>query len=123
MKNLVNCCHAFADETRWRMVQLLLDEALCVCEVADILKMPQSSASSHLQVIRKAGVLESERRGKWIYYRVQPGQRKMVLAMGKFFGVSVETDAVLRGDAKRAVKRLAERESACCPLPKMLASK
>ena len=50
---------ALADETRWRIVQLLSDEPMCVCELADILRMPQSSVSSHLQVIKKGRLLDS----------------------------------------------------------------
>lgn len=123
MKNLVAFAHALADETRWRIVQLLGSEALCVCELADILKMPQSTISSHVQVIRKAGLLESERCEKWIYYRIAPSHRPMILALGKFFEVSPVTDAVLRGDARNTVKRLAERADSCCPRPKTLAGR
>jgi len=120
MTNLVAFNQALADETRWRIIQLLLEEALCVCELADILGMPQSSVSSHVQVIRQAGMLESEKCGKWIYSRVEPRHRQMVLALGKFFAVSAETDATLRKDARNAVKRLSLREESCCPLPQKL---
>lgn len=122
MNSLVSFNHALADETRWRIVQLLLHDALCVCELADILKMPQSSVSSHLQVIRKAGLLDSERREKWIYYRVEASHRHLVIALTKFFEVSTETCTVLRTDARNAVKRLLKREASCCPRPEELAS-
>ena len=120
MKNVVAFAHALADETRWRIVQLLREDALCVCEVADILKLPQSTVSSHVQVIRKAGLLESERCEKWIYYRIAPSHRGVIQSLAKFFAVSPATDAVLRGDARNAVKRLAERAESCCPPPKTL---
>ena len=55
MTNPVAFFRALSDETRWRIVRLVMDRALCVCELADILGMPQSSVSSHVQVIRKAG--------------------------------------------------------------------
>ena len=123
MQLAVTFAHALADATRWRIVELVLDQALCVCELADILDMPQSSVSSHLQVIRKAGLLESERCEKWVYYRVSRKLRPLIDALRKQLGVSTETDSTLARDARRAQKRLALREQTCCPGPKTLASK
>ena len=53
MPNAVAFNRALADPTRWRIVRLVSDHALCVCELADILDMPQSSVSSHVQVTDK----------------------------------------------------------------------
>jgi ArsR family transcriptional regulator len=123
MKNFVAAMHALADGTRWRIVQLLLGEAMCVCELADILRMPQSSVSSHVQVIKRGGLLDSEKCEKWIYYRVARNRRNLILSLGHLFAVSPATDAVLKADARNALKRLTEREKSCCPLPKQLAAR
>lgn len=48
MSSVVTFSRALADATRWRIVRLVMADALCVCELADILKMPQSSVSSHV---------------------------------------------------------------------------
>jgi ArsR family transcriptional regulator len=123
MTELLAFNHALSDDTRWRILQLIMSEALCVCEMADIMKMPQSSVSSHVQVIRKAGLLESERREKWIYYRVQEKHRGLLSSISSYFGVSPETDPVLMKDARNSEKRLAKREASCCPRPEELANK
>lgn len=123
MNNFVAFAQAIADETRLRIVHLVRDEALCVCELADILRMPQSSVSSHVQVIRKAGLLDSEKREKWVYYRLAPRYRVLIQTMEKFFGLSTEADEVLKVDAMNAVVRLALREESCCPPPQALASR
>jgi len=120
MNNIVAFNHALADATRWRIVQLLFNEPLCVCEVADILDMPQSSVSSHIQVIKKGGLLESEKCGKWQYYRVRENYRGLLATMGGFFEISPATHSQLKADAKRAAKRLAERDGSCCSLPTAL---
>lgn len=120
MKNVVAFSHALADETRWRIALLIFSEPMCVCELADILGMPQSSVSSHVQVIKKAGILESEKREKWIYYRLSPGHRHLVMMLAEFFNASPAWDSVLKADASRAQVRLAEREESCCPLPQGL---
>lgn len=121
MRAIVAFAQALADPTRWRIIQLLLDEALCVCELADVLGMPQSSVSSHLQVVRKSGLLASERCGKWVYYRVEPRFHGLLVELGATFAASASVDRVLRSDAKGAHRRLTQRERSCCPRPKALA--
>ena len=122
MRDLIAFTHALADETRWRLLRLLFDEPLCVCELADILALPQSSASSHLQILRRADLLESERRGKWIYYRVARARRPLLKQLSETFRAGPASDHVLASDAARARKRLAARAESCCPLPKVTAS-
>ena len=122
MLEVVKFAQALADETRWRIIQLVHEEALCVCELADILKMPQSSVSGHLQIIRKAGILASERCEKWIYYRVEAPMRPLIASLSKHFAVSPASDATLARDARMAVKRLAQRDESCCPGPRKIAS-
>ena len=122
MDALVDFSHALSDETRLRILHLVTDEALCVCELADILRMPQSSVSSHIQVIRKAGMLASERCEKWVYYRLEKRYRSLLATLGKFFAVSANDNATLKADAARARVRLARRIQSCCPGPKVLDS-
>lgn len=121
MSNVVAFNRALADPTRWRIVRLVADDALCVCELADILGMPQSSVSSHVQVIRKAGLLESEKCEKWTYFRIDAKYLKLIRAMESLFSAS--GDPAWDVDASRAAGRLQEREGSCCPGPKRLKSR
>ena len=118
MTDIVTFSRALADPTRWRIVRLVMDRALCVCELADILEMPQSSVSSHVQVIRKAGILESEKCEKWTYFQIHRDYRKLIRSLVGFFSESDE--ALVDTDAGRSIQRLAKRESSCCPGPKIL---
>lgn len=61
---------ALADDNRLRMVALLAGGELCVCHIASALDLSQPNASQHLTVLKNAGVVEGERRGSWIYYRL-----------------------------------------------------
>ncbi len=122
MDHLIRFTHALSDETRWRLLQLVFDEALCVCEMADILDMPQSSVSSHLQVLRKAGLLDSERCEKWIYYRLADSMRPLLETLRERFDAGPASDSTLSSDAKRAKKRLEQRAKSCCPGPRALAA-
>jgi ArsR family transcriptional regulator len=123
MRLAVLFAQSLADETRWRILLLLWEQPLCVCELADILAMPQSSVSSHVQVIRRAGLLESERREKWVYYRVARAFLPLLTTLRKHFDLYPAALALLARDEKRMQKRLAERERSCCPVPKTLGFK
>ncbi len=98
-----------------------MEDALCVCELADILEMPQSSVSSHVQIIRKAGLLESETCGKWTYFRIQRDFRGLIRSLAEFFGHA--DDATFQADADRSLQRLAVRAGSCCPGPKILSNR
>lgn len=111
--NAVEFFRCLGDATRLRIVRLVMDRALCVCELADILGMPQSSVSSHVQIIRKAGLLESETCGKWTYFRIERGRLMPLKAVLKHFP---EADPYA-ADAEKAEARLARRETSCCPGP------
>jgi ArsR family transcriptional regulator len=59
---------ALSDETRVRILLLLENEEACVCELMHLFKMTQPRISHHLIMLRDAGFLLSERRGKWNFY-------------------------------------------------------
>lgn len=109
---------ALGEVTRWRILRLVMDRALCVCELADILEMPQSSVSSHVQIIRKAGLLESERCGKWTYFRIHSHHFSLLNQIMKNFPENPEHKA----DLKKAKARLKDRENSCCPGPVKIAT-
>ena len=64
---------ALAEPQRWRIVQLLATEELCVCHLTEELGAEQSLVSHHLKVLRDAGLVASERYRYWTYYRLEPG--------------------------------------------------
>jgi ArsR family transcriptional regulator len=63
---------ALADPLRWRIVELLGREQLCVCHLVDELDATQPLVSHHLKVLREAGLVVGERWRYWTYYRVVP---------------------------------------------------
>jgi ArsR family transcriptional regulator, arsenate/arsenite/antimonite-responsive transcriptional repressor len=119
-ESIITFSRALADPTRWRIIRLVLDDALCVCELAAILEMPQSSVSSHVQVIRRAGLLESEKCEKWTYFRIDPHHQPLIRTLESFFAAS--DNSLHHQDTIRASQRLAQRAESCCPGPKSLLS-
>lgn len=64
---------AAADPCRLRILKLLKEGELCVCEIMTALKKPQSSTSHHLSILREAGLVKERKDGKWSYYRLADG--------------------------------------------------
>jgi ArsR family transcriptional regulator, arsenate/arsenite/antimonite-responsive transcriptional repressor len=62
---------ALADGTRLRcLLMLLAEERLCVCELVHALELSQPRVSRHLAQLRELGVVQDERQGQWVYYRL-----------------------------------------------------
>lgn len=71
MKQTARIFKALADETRLRILALLLAEGeLCVCDIMAALQLPQSTASRHLAYLKNAGWVDDRREGVWIYYSI-----------------------------------------------------
>lgn len=64
---------AMADETRLRLLVMLIDEELCVNELEKILKLTQSNVSRHLAKLQAAGLISSRRAAQHVYYRLDEG--------------------------------------------------
>lgn len=64
---------ALADPVRLRIVSMLLaspDGTSCGCDLEDPLGLSQPTVSHHLKILREAGLVEGEKRGRWVHYRV-----------------------------------------------------
>jgi len=59
---------AAADPCRLRILKLLKEGELCVCEIMTALDMTQPTASHHLRILEKAGLVRDRREGQWIFY-------------------------------------------------------
>jgi DNA-binding transcriptional ArsR family regulator len=70
---VVEVIKAAADPCRLRILKLLKEGELCVCEIVTALDRRQSSTSHHLSVLREAGLVRERRDGKWSYYRLADG--------------------------------------------------
>ncbi|MGE4279629.1 MAG: ArsR/SmtB family transcription factor [Magnetospirillum sp.] len=61
---------AVADPTRIRILKLLQSGELCVCQLTTVLGLAPATVSKHLSVLKGAGLVQSRRDGKWVYYRL-----------------------------------------------------
>ncbi len=68
---------ALADPVRLRIVSILAASstgAVCGCELEDPLGLSQPTVSHHLRILREAGLVEGERRGRWVHYSLVPAR-------------------------------------------------
>lgn len=68
MDTVLNIFKALSDETRLRILKLLENGELCVCDIVAALDMIQPKISFHLGVLKDAGLIKDRRQGKWIHY-------------------------------------------------------
>ena len=61
---------ALGDNTRLRLLNLMGDQEICVCYFVEILAQGQPKISRHLAYLRRAGIVEARREGKWMHYRI-----------------------------------------------------
>jgi len=70
LKKTTKLFKALSDETRVRILKMLEARPLCVCEIQFVLKGSQPNVSHHLKTLSEAGLVDSERDGLWIAYRI-----------------------------------------------------
>lgn len=68
MKNLLNALKALSDETRLRIINLLFEKELCVCDIMEALKISQAKASRHLIYLKNADLVSDRKHAQWVYY-------------------------------------------------------
>jgi len=74
MKKIAEFYKALGDEVRLKILHMLTEREMCVCEIIDRLDMSQPAVSHHLKILRQAGVVTDTRDGKWIYYSLNGRQ-------------------------------------------------
>jgi ArsR family transcriptional regulator len=72
---LADLLKVLADPARLRILSLLTSSSeVCACDLTGPLDLSQPTVSHHMKVLREAGFIASERRGKWVYHRLAPSR-------------------------------------------------
>jgi ArsR family transcriptional regulator len=105
--DLVTLFAALADPTRLRLLNMMDGREVCVCYFVEILEQGQPKISRHLAYLRRAGIVEARRDGKWMHYRIErPDDAKAASILGVTLQ-SFKTDRDMQAD-------LARLGRACC---------
>ena len=123
MQNLLNIFKALSEETRLRILKLLDDGELCVCDIVAAMGMSQPKVSFHLNVLKEAGFIKDRKQGRWIHYRLDESDfyRRflLLLVLEKITTEAVTEDnerlhAFLKGKpSKGNVVAIADKKRCC----------
>jgi len=89
---------ALADSTRFRILNLLAEGELCVCDIMQVLKAPQSKVSRHLSYLRRAGLVDARKEGLWMHYRLAKPKLRILRAVFQSFGCCRDDFSELQKD-------------------------
>ena len=112
MRDLISLGQAIVDPTRVRVIAVLRQGELCVCELVDALEISQSTLSTHLQVLRQTGMVTTRKEGRWIYYSLTDQKAQLFEAL--FSQIRPVADPRLCRDSERIARRLAIRDNGRC---------
>ncbi len=107
---------AFSDPTRLRILNLLRGrKELCVCDIMEVLGVPQAKVSRHLAYLRRSGLVRTRRDGQWVHYRLSRAEGAVHKKLLECLRSCEAEDAELRADRER-LARSAGRcgGGACC---------
>jgi len=117
MQDLIKAMKALSDETRLRILKVLLKRECCVCEVMQALDISQSRASRNLGILQDAGFLQARRDGTWIVYSVDwQTTNRYAISLTRLLRDSLVSNGVLVEDKKR-LKRAKRMGPGCAANP------
>jgi ArsR family transcriptional regulator, arsenate/arsenite/antimonite-responsive transcriptional repressor len=73
MKSFLKVMKALSDPSRIKIMKMLQQKMMCVCEMQTALKIAQSTTSKHLQILEDAGLITSKKDGLWVNYMIADG--------------------------------------------------
>jgi len=115
IRDVTDILRALGDANRLRIVMSLFGGELCVCRIIGLLGLAPSTVSKHLYILKQANLIESSKKGRWVYYRLaQEGQNKAAQKMLRWLKESLAKDATIIKDKRLLGKILKEEPEELC---------
>jgi ArsR family transcriptional regulator len=119
MPDLIKAMKALSDETRLRIMNILLERECCVCEVMAVLGISQTRASRNLGLLQDAGFLKMRKIGQWALYSMdEPAMKESLSDLVKAVREALRDNKVAaqdRENLKRTARRGPVCAEDCCP--------
>ncbi|WP_417544854.1 metalloregulator ArsR/SmtB family transcription factor [Marinobacter sp.] len=104
---------ALSDELRLAALLLIRDQnKLCVCELTEAFEVSQPKVSRHLAILRDLGLVETERRGQWVYYYLNP---RLPAWVSRVLEETAQNNGALIETPLAQLQAMAERPGEQCP--------
>jgi ArsR family transcriptional regulator, arsenate/arsenite/antimonite-responsive transcriptional repressor len=111
MDNTLKIIRALGDDIRLRIINILSCCDLYVCEMVEILELPQSTISRHLAILKEASVVDCQKKGSWISYSLVNNEA-YELFVEKLMAYAVSKEEIYINDINRTSNRL-KRNRGC----------
>ena len=83
LEDLADLFKIFGDSTRIRILFVLFEAEVCVCDLAETLHMTQSAISHQLRILMQSKLVKSRREGKSVFYSLADGHVRTIIAQGR----------------------------------------
>jgi DNA-binding transcriptional ArsR family regulator len=115
LRNFMTVTKALSDKNRVRMLLALGRGELCVCRITELFELSASTTSKHLSILYQAGLVDTRKDGRWIYYKL-PGKDASVEVRKAIAWVSeaLKDDPQIADDAKRLQLILNQAAAVLC---------
>ncbi len=115
MREFMFITKALADETRVRILMALRGGELCVCQITELFGMAPSTVSKHLSILFQAGLVESRKTDRWVYYRL-PDKQASATVQGAldWANKAIAAEVKILGDTNQLKQILKEHPSEIC---------
>jgi len=101
MREVLNAAKAISDENRVRALMMLTGGELCVCQIIEMLGLAPSTVSKHMSILRQAGLVETRKEGRWIYYRLADRESSTVREILKWLKKYLKNDIKIVKDVRQ----------------------
>lgn len=115
MRDLMKITKALADENRIRVLLALREGELCACQITELFGLAPSTMSKHLSILYHAGLVDSRKDGRWIYFRLPNGKAPATVKKAiDWISKAAEDQARIQADAELLNKILKLDPSEIC---------
>lgn len=101
LQDLVLLTKALGDETRLRILALLQDHELCACQIVAVFELANSTISKHLAILKQAGLIQSRKQSRWIYFFLTPQPQPEIAAAFVWLNQCWQADPRLEADRSK----------------------
>lgn len=115
MRETIAVAKALSDANRVRALMLLTGGPLCVCQIIEMLGLAPSTTSKHMSILRQAGLVEADKKGRWMHYRLPSQNVPQQVRKAIQWAVSgLKNDPQIQKDKARLQKLLKVDKEALC---------
>ena len=105
MRDLMNITKALADANRVRVLLALRGGELCACQITEIFGLAPSTMSKHMSILYQAGLVDSRKEGRWIYFRLPAGKAPLTVKKAiDWIAKAAHDQPLVQQDAQRLKK-------------------